>query len=70
MHNLEYALAILGSKIEDELDPELGRRIVELASFSAQYQPPDDGTMPGGSPDESYLRKHIRIHDPNFTNQK
>jgi hypothetical protein len=33
MHNLEYALAILGGKIGDELDPELGRRIVELASI-------------------------------------
>ena len=71
MHNLEYALFILGRKIEKELDPEMGRQIVYLASISHGYQPPKD-TNPssGGPPDESYLREHIRIHDPNFSNLK
>ena len=71
MHNLEYALAILGSKIGKELDQEIGQRILELAGCASRYQPPEDTDIhSGGPPDENYLTKHIRIHDNNFTNKK
>ncbi len=71
MHSLEYALVILGSKIENELDQEIGRRIIELASYASRYQPPKDTDgYSGGPPDENYLREHIRIHDPNCSNLK
>ena len=67
MHNLEYALVILGTKIEKSLDPEIGQRIIELASFSHKYQPPQETSMlPEGLPDEEYLSKFIRVYDDNF----
>ena len=73
MHSLEYAIFILGTKIEKELDQDLGKTLIELASCASRYHPPDppEGSehQPGW-PDESFLKKHIRIHDPNFTNQK
>ncbi len=71
MHAREYALVILGSKIEKELDQEIGQRILELAGCASRYQPPEDTDIhSGGLPDENYLTKYIRIHDDNFTNKK
>ena len=67
MHNLEYALITLGTEIEKSLDPEIGQRVKELASFSAKYQPLQEASiLSGGLPDEEYLSKFIRVYDNNF----
>ena len=70
MHSLEYAILILGTKIERELDQDLGKTLCELAGCASQYQPPEGPEYQSGCPDENFLEKHIRIYDPNFTDPK
>ena len=66
MHNLEYALVILGTEVEKNLDKEIGRRILELASFSHEYKPPKrTDTDSGGPPSESYLSSYIKTYVDN-----
>ena len=70
MHSLEYAILILGTKIERELDQDLGKTLCELAGCASQYQPPEGPEYQSGCPDENFLKQHIRIHELNFTDLK
>ena len=70
MYSLVYAILIVVTKIEKELDQDLGRTLCELAGLSFQYQPPEGPEYQSGCPDENFLKKQVRIHDPNFTDPK